>query len=450
MVNNCYIECQVCHSITRVRLQVGYLEGHPIVVTCGKCGVSLNGNIKIDQESQTLIFQFDNADIVNEHRKEDFTVECSGEFPVRKQQENCVENIDIITPFLRNQMRMGTDEYERFHKTILTLNWSQKHWKDFKRVIDLFKGGNKQYLLPEIWKLLPKSMFPCRNEFEIFRAIHILEMQYFVKALREEILTNVSFSDYILRLDRDQMVGLVNFLNDHEGYSLSEMQNSIYKIYEEFQKVYQSLIPAISLQFMDQDEVDFEEEGSTTSTFEGVKQFSLDVYETLGNLLVIPVALNNLKYRGSYKKCEELEKNNIDFEEFIKKPKGTRFHYCNDNEIFTKELAITINSKLRNAIGHNDIDYDPVMQKITYVPNPRDRSKKETAYLLEFESEAVHLFQAVLVVSEYLYRLRELELIMNGHVPLLPLELDAKFKKVGRNEPCPCGSGLKYKRCHGR
>jgi len=22
--------------------------------------------------------------------------------------------------------------------------------------------------------------------------------------------------------------------------------------------------------------------------------------------------------------------------------------------------------------------------------------------------------------------------------------------KVGRNEPCPCGSGKKYKRCHGK
>ena len=22
-------------------------------------------------------------------------------------------------------------------------------------------------------------------------------------------------------------------------------------------------------------------------------------------------------------------------------------------------------------------------------------------------------------------------------------------RKVGRNEPCPCGSGKKYKRCHG-
>ncbi|MCK5667485.1 MAG: SEC-C domain-containing protein [Gammaproteobacteria bacterium] len=23
-------------------------------------------------------------------------------------------------------------------------------------------------------------------------------------------------------------------------------------------------------------------------------------------------------------------------------------------------------------------------------------------------------------------------------------------KKIGRNEPCPCGSGKKYKRCHGK
>jgi preprotein translocase subunit SecA len=22
--------------------------------------------------------------------------------------------------------------------------------------------------------------------------------------------------------------------------------------------------------------------------------------------------------------------------------------------------------------------------------------------------------------------------------------------KVGRNDPCPCGSGKKYKRCHGK
>lgn len=32
---------------------------------------------------------------------------------------------------------------------------------------------------------------------------------------------------------------------------------------------------------------------------------------------------------------------------------------------------------------------------------------------------------------------------------LLDSAWDSAVKKVGRNEPCPCGSGIKYKRCHG-
>ncbi len=31
--------------------------------------------------------------------------------------------------------------------------------------------------------------------------------------------------------------------------------------------------------------------------------------------------------------------------------------------------------------------------------------------------------------------------------PAKPIRRDAP--KVGRNEPCPCGSGKKYKKCHG-
>lgn len=43
MVFNTFIKCQVCGCITRVRLQVGCQEEHPIEVTCGKCGTSLSG-----------------------------------------------------------------------------------------------------------------------------------------------------------------------------------------------------------------------------------------------------------------------------------------------------------------------------------------------------------------------------------------------------------------------
>lgn len=51
MVYNCFIRCHVCGSITRVRLQVGWQEEHPIVVACRKCGISLNGKVKIGQEA---------------------------------------------------------------------------------------------------------------------------------------------------------------------------------------------------------------------------------------------------------------------------------------------------------------------------------------------------------------------------------------------------------------
>lgn len=62
MVFNTFIKCQVCGRITRVRLQVGWQEEHPIEVTCGKCGTSLSGKVKMRQDCPGLSFSFDNAD----------------------------------------------------------------------------------------------------------------------------------------------------------------------------------------------------------------------------------------------------------------------------------------------------------------------------------------------------------------------------------------------------
>ena len=58
-------------------------------------------------------------------------------------------------------------------------------------------------------------------------------------------------------------------------------------------------------------------------------------------------------------------------------------------------------------------------QIITYIPNPTDRTKKKTEFLLEFENEAIHMFQAVLCISEYLYRIREMKLMFEGKMPLM-------------------------------
>jgi len=40
--------------------------------------------------------------------------------------------------------------------------------------------------------------------------------------------------------------------------------------------------------------------------------------------------------------------------------------------------------------------------------------------------------------------IKDLEILLN------PLKTSIAEKKVGRNEPCPCGSGKKYKKCCGK
>ncbi len=36
-----------------------------------------------------------------------------------------------------------------------------------------------------------------------------------------------------------------------------------------------------------------------------------------------------------------------------------------------------------------------------------------------------------------------------AHNQIAPASANATFKNTGRNDPCPCGSGKKYKKCHG-
>ena len=40
--------------------------------------------------------------------------------------------------------------------------------------------------------------------------------------------------------------------------------------------------------------------------------------------------------------------------------------------------------------------------------------------------------------------IKDLDILLN------PLKTRIADERVGRNEPCPCGSGKKYKQCHGK
>ena len=76
--------------------------------------------------------------------------------------------------------------------------------------------------------------------------------------------------------------------------------------------------------------------------------------------------------------------------------------------------------------------------------------------LSEFKKEAFVLFEGLLLKIKN----DVIKLLLNLNIVVSSNKNDKKdyekddikknnFKKVGRNEKCPCGSGKKYKHCHG-
>ena len=82
--------------------------------------------------------------------------------------------------------------------------------------------------------------------------------------------------------------------------------------------------------------------------------------------------------------------------------------------------------------------------------------------LVEFKNEAYNMFETLVdkVDEELSHRIFRIGVAMPQ--PEIPVSLmkenldptdktgvvDPQLKKIGRNDPCPCGSGKKYKHCH--
>ena len=71
--------------------------------------------------------------------------------------------------------------------------------------------------------------------------------------------------------------------------------------------------------------------------------------------------------------------------------------------------------------------------------------------LSEFKKEAFILFEGLLTKIKY----DLIKLLLNLNIVVSPNDNKSKdnenvdYKKVGRNDRCPCGSGKKFKHCHG-
>lgn len=115
-----------------------------------------------------------------------------------------------------------------------------------------------------------------------------------------------------------------------------------------------------------------------------------------------------------------------------------------------KELAERYGQDVMTMVGFLDgIDESLV------VPNPIDTMDEDTVVNLVFDKEKLYK-NMVAARADWLYGLPQWkEIFSESELKKLYKEQKEsttirKGKKIGRNDPCPCGSGKKYKKCCGK
>ncbi len=114
-----------------------------------------------------------------------------------------------------------------------------------------------------------------------------------------------------------------------------------------------------------------------------------------------------------------------------------------------KELAEKYKLTILEMAGFLDGINDSLV-----TPNPIEEMEEDTKVSLAFDKEKLYK-NMVDAKADWLYELPMWKEIFDDETRRLYLEQKKSGtvvvgKKVGRNEPCPCGSGKKYKQCCGR
>lgn len=115
-----------------------------------------------------------------------------------------------------------------------------------------------------------------------------------------------------------------------------------------------------------------------------------------------------------------------------------------------KELADKYDMELNYFVGFLD-GIDESLKN----PNPIETMDENTEVNLDYDKEKLY-YNMVGCKAEWLYNLPQWDNLLTPerrkelYLQQKKSHTIVKPKKIGRNDPCPCGSGKKYKKCHGR
>ncbi len=139
-------------------------------------------------------------------------------------------------------------------------------------------------------------------------------------------------------------------------------------------------------------------------------------------------------------------------ENFENEIKNKFFNKRSDREkILGKDQTLELEKRiLLQLIDQNWKSHIQYLEQLRGVVGLRSYGQRDP--LVEYKKEAYSLFENLLfkLKSDLVTILLNLQVVEEEKQPIEnSSKKDISFKKVGRNEPCPCNSGKKYKYCHG-
>lgn len=422
------LKCDVCGATILIRTQIGWLDEHPIRIHCGKCGIFISGKLFLNQKEVTYRFEFQNASSIGLQSEvvPDFYIEASGELLTCKIRPNEDSGfIALPPPFFNTLHEMGVDKYQDFKQRILQfLHLCKNDWTRLRRINELWVTKKYKYLTVEVLKYLPKEKFPMDNELEYLRGVHQINLIFFYNIIDHIRFTRTTelFFKEIEQLGKrnvKKLVALQKYFSERD--LLTKYDEKLFKTIDSFIEIFPFLIPAFSLKFYNKISDDLlKDKGMSTASFDDLKQFYLDCYEVVADVLVLNVAYDNLKYRGNYDKMTTKRRDVEKINDFRNLNKGDRLRFVGGSEVFETLVSPYLDNEIRNSIGHNTYEYDGASQMITFHPKINDTSRKINIYLLDFARKCWDLFLMLIDLLELVYQTRKIYCLSLGIIPIAP------------------------------
>jgi len=405
----------------------------------------MTGEFVSDERTATCTFVPKNCESVP-RTQSDFYGEASGEVPVHK---TCPQGGDPLglppfpSPAMLCMHMVETEILEDYINYACHVSELAADWDSRVILYNLLLTGKYDLIRDKYADRAKKWMCDLSGEYGIQKLVH-LEYLYdfgyiFGRDSMKKMLKEINYE--MIHLDKSKLKEMTD--NIFAAGQVHDIQSKMFKIMKDYISIALYVMPALSTFFLKEGKaIDKENYGISTCSFEDIKSFYLASFESLASCCDIIKCLDNIKYRGGYNNFGT----KMTVEKFCHQTKnGNKVKELAAEEFFSAAFGLGNGSyELRNAIGHNDYDYDGFRQEIHYRPNKQDPNQERSAYLIDVARECIGLMRSSIVLEFIVFGLiREQCRTTDGEFWIHPMF----YSKTSGQDRCPCGSGKKYAQC---